>query len=297
MNQITYSFIIPHKNTPLLLKRCIESIPCRMDIQIIVVDDNTPYIDSTFFENKGYGDFLFLKSKENKGAGAVRNLGIKQAVGKWIIFADADDFFTNDFINILDSYKDSEYDVVYFNAKYIDNKTNHLLPKNKDLRLIDEYDESSNGLDKIKYLLHAPWAKMIKMSFLKAYNFLFEEISKGNDTWFSFQIGYFAQNVYVDKRDVYVYTFFRGSITNRKKDLSIYKVVLQNRYKVNRFLTFVGHREWGTSLFKTLVSILKRESLSMDFKIIYMYLTQYRQLKSEQDKYVNMIIEKESTLK
>lgn len=38
---INYSIIIPHKNIPDLLQRCLNSIPRRTDIQIIVVDDNS----------------------------------------------------------------------------------------------------------------------------------------------------------------------------------------------------------------------------------------------------------------
>jgi glycosyltransferase involved in cell wall biosynthesis len=36
-----YSFIIPHKNCPDLLQRCVDSIPDRDDVQVIVVDDNS----------------------------------------------------------------------------------------------------------------------------------------------------------------------------------------------------------------------------------------------------------------
>ena len=36
-----YSFIIPHKNCPDLLQRCVDSIPERDDVQVIVVDDNS----------------------------------------------------------------------------------------------------------------------------------------------------------------------------------------------------------------------------------------------------------------
>ena len=35
------SIIIPHKNIPKLLERCLNSIPEREDIQIIIVDDNS----------------------------------------------------------------------------------------------------------------------------------------------------------------------------------------------------------------------------------------------------------------
>ena len=40
MQPINYSIIIPHKNSAILLKRCLDSIPQRNDIEIIVVDDN-----------------------------------------------------------------------------------------------------------------------------------------------------------------------------------------------------------------------------------------------------------------
>ena len=41
MNRFKYSIIIPHKNTPALLVRCVASIPKRDDLQIVVVDDNS----------------------------------------------------------------------------------------------------------------------------------------------------------------------------------------------------------------------------------------------------------------
>ena len=41
MDTIVYSFIIPHKNSLQLLKRCLSSIPIRADIEVIVIDDNS----------------------------------------------------------------------------------------------------------------------------------------------------------------------------------------------------------------------------------------------------------------
>lgn len=34
-----YSIIIPHKNILKLLQRCLDSIPERDDVQVIIVDD------------------------------------------------------------------------------------------------------------------------------------------------------------------------------------------------------------------------------------------------------------------
>ena len=39
--KFSYSIIIPHKNTPKFLQRCLDSIPQREDLEVIVVDDNS----------------------------------------------------------------------------------------------------------------------------------------------------------------------------------------------------------------------------------------------------------------
>ena len=45
MKTFNYSIIIPHRNIPQLLQRCIDSIPSRDDLQIIIVDDNSDDVD------------------------------------------------------------------------------------------------------------------------------------------------------------------------------------------------------------------------------------------------------------
>ena len=53
---------------------------------------------------------------ERHGAGFARNLGLRYACGKWVLFADADDFFHKDFYNIISAYEKSSYEVVYFDS-------------------------------------------------------------------------------------------------------------------------------------------------------------------------------------
>ena len=57
MSNIKYSIIIPHYNTPELLLRCVTSIPERNDIQIIVVDDNSP--DAIDYQNLFPSEIMF----------------------------------------------------------------------------------------------------------------------------------------------------------------------------------------------------------------------------------------------
>ena len=122
MDRIKFSIIIPHYNTPDLLERCLNSIPQREDVQVIVVDDNSP-------GNKEFLSIIpglsrpgveFYVTTDGKGAGHARNIGLEKSIGKWLIFSDSDDFFVDDFSEIMDEYVDNPHDIVFFNIKSCD---------------------------------------------------------------------------------------------------------------------------------------------------------------------------------
>ena len=58
-----FSIIIPHKEIPDLLMRCLKSIPVSEDIQVIVVDDNSSDADVIFFKNKAVLSDNVIKKK------------------------------------------------------------------------------------------------------------------------------------------------------------------------------------------------------------------------------------------
>lgn len=62
----TYNIIIPHKNSPKLLQRCLDSIPRRDDLHIIVVDDNSDSDKVDFEHFPGYdrNDVELIFTKE-----------------------------------------------------------------------------------------------------------------------------------------------------------------------------------------------------------------------------------------
>ena len=121
----TYTIIIPHKNAPLLLQRCLDSIPFRDDIQIIVVDDDSSsdVVDFMDFPGSSREDVEIIFTKEGKGAGYARNCGLLHARGKWLLFADADDFYKESLLLSLDPYIDATFDIVYFGADSVNSET------------------------------------------------------------------------------------------------------------------------------------------------------------------------------
>ena len=143
------SIIIPHHNIPFMLERCIDSIPIRSDIQIIVVDDASDENICKFEDLPGrqYIDVEFYRTKRCLGGGAARNIGMKYARGEWVTFLDADDMFTPKADEIIsDLYNISQsIDIIFCSANSIDNEFFSSADRANTLnRYINLYDKDSN---------------------------------------------------------------------------------------------------------------------------------------------------------
>lgn len=213
---ITYSFIVPHRNSPESLNRLLNSIPERDDIQIIVIDDNSDTDKKPNIKRDGV-KLLLLKESESKGAGHARNVGLAYAVGKWVLFADSDDYYEDGFIFILDNYSDKDIDVLFFNCKYVDSETLEELPLFYVSGYINRYDGTNDSLCNLKYRNNVPWSKMVRRDYISKYNFSFEEIQNGNDYMFSILVGHFCKTYLVEKRSLYIYTKGKNGLTNKKR--------------------------------------------------------------------------------
>lgn len=89
------SVIVPAYNCEKFIERCLNSIlnQTALDIEIIIINDGS--IDDTKniceeYVNKHNN--IKLINKNNEGQGIARNLGIKEAKGKYITFVDSDDY-------------------------------------------------------------------------------------------------------------------------------------------------------------------------------------------------------------
>ena len=174
-NMINYSIIIPHKNTPDLLRKCLDSIPHRDDVQIIVVDDNSDEdkVDFEYFPGLNEERTEVYLTKEGKGAGYARNVGLQHAIGKWVVFADADDYFLPIIEQSMNTYQNSNADVIYFKRDRLelDNTISYAVTN----EYID-YARRTGDYSRIKFWMTVPVAKFIRLIFIHEYNINFEEI-------------------------------------------------------------------------------------------------------------------------
>ena len=86
-----FSVIIPAYNRAHLIENTIQSVLAQefQDYEIIVIDDGST--DNTIETLKPYQSSIKVVGQKNKGPGAARNLGIKNATGKYVAFLDSDD--------------------------------------------------------------------------------------------------------------------------------------------------------------------------------------------------------------
>lgn len=212
MNEYNYTIIIPHKNIPDLLQRCLDSIPEREDIQTIIVDDNSDSskVDFKHFPGINRTNTEVYFTKEGKGAGYARNIGLKHARGKWLLFADADDFFTEKIDFILNKYKDSDEDIIFFNAESANSETLEISNRNLYLNSFIH----KNDIQGLKYSFFPPWCKCIKRELQTKNNISFSETPAANDALFSVVCGWYSQKATIESVKGYCVTFRNNSLEN-----------------------------------------------------------------------------------
>lgn len=255
---INYSFIIPHKNSPNLLQRCVDSIPERDDVQIIVVDDNSNEGKKPSFKERKSLQVILLDAEHSKGAGHARNAGLEHAKGKWLLFADADDYYKEGFLNVLDKYKEEDLEVLYYNCEYRKGKTGESLFDLPYMEYYEKYDGSQYAVDQIKFRIKVPWTKMVRRDFVQVNKIQFEETLNGNDIFFSMTVGYLARNIMIDKTPLYVYLKNENSLVNSKKkspESRLCKII--HCIQLNYLYKYLGYPEWRTSEIKLIFRHVK----------------------------------------
>lgn len=126
IHSILISIVIPAYNAEKYIQQCIISL-ARQDLpqdnyEILVVNDGST--DSTLSIlkrlSKEYPNIHILTTK-NQGVSAARNLGIKTAQGKTLLFVDADDYMAENVLSTIHHIMETDQlDLLVFNYCYHD---------------------------------------------------------------------------------------------------------------------------------------------------------------------------------
>ena len=253
-----YSVIIPHKNCVPLLQRCLDSIPVRDDIQVVVVDDASTLSpdEKTKMEllRSSRVQVLFLDTPHY--AGGARNKGMELAEGRWLVFADADDFFTDNAFEVMDTWLHSDADMIFFAHRscYSDTLEPTCRSDERSGAVRDLSLNAGNRLaeDQLRYQNPVPWARMVRKELVDVHNLRFDSVRVSNDAMFAVYAGFYASKIASDNRETYCVTVRKGSLTqvvSRESAYCRYEVAVRKYcflrdHNLNHMLPWVTKRLW-----------------------------------------------------
>lgn len=274
---VNFSIIIPHYNSPELLVRCLQSIPVREDIQVIVIDDCSPDAETYKVRFAEFSrPYLEWYSTPKGGCpGRARNIGLDHAVGKWVLFIDADDYYTDNLVPVLSEYVSSDYDVIYFKEDSIDEITGKQSDRHKTRNNCIDAFLSGNVSAREAALWHtAIVALMVSRSYIEAHHIRFDEILIAEDVMYAAKLACFSERLHFTDIVLYMVTtrasgFHNSAFVNIDKYVTYQKVVLQ----FSRFIQQYGSEQTKPCMLKVLQDSFKKYGMK-GFRIVLRMLLQ-----------------------
>lgn len=240
-----YTVIIPHRNIPELLERCLASIPRREDVQVVIVDDNSDPTIVNFSRFPGLGrphtEVVFTKGGGPGNAGRARNVGMEVAKGRWLLLADADDFFHPAIDGLFDRYADSDADMVFFRHDSVDSETLEPVGINTSRnRYLDEFEQTGDE-DDVRFMIWVPWARFIRRSMVASHGLGFEEVRLSNNLLFSVKAGHAAGKILSDPTVAYCNVRRANSLIHEgRSDWEAMSQRFDTDYKAAQYLISIG---------------------------------------------------------
>lgn len=208
------SVIIPTYNDEEYLRECIEHI-IKQDIgfeniQLIIIDDQSKdksYEISMEYAKKYPNNIIVKKTDQNSNSGGKpRNIGMEYAQGKYLMFSDADDFFSYDAFKIMyNTIEEQQAEVVIANWNYMaENGT----PWDKpvfDKDRFKNFELSLNDYESFWVMNSSMCNKIFSREFIKSNNIKCLEGLPGEDTYFSMSSFLCANKIYYTPEIIYYY--------------------------------------------------------------------------------------------
>lgn len=200
------SIILPVYNVERYIRPCLDSVleQSYKNIEIILVNDGSEDMSGSICDEYAQKDKrIKVIHKQNEGVSTARNIGIKNATGTYICFADSDDILQNDYVEyLLTMIIDNQVDIAV---------TTSFFTTFGGKQIINDTIQIVNGEDaalKILYY-HIPigcYCKIFKQDLLKEKNIYFKtDVYIGEGFNFNIEAFMSANKVAIGYRKIYCY--------------------------------------------------------------------------------------------
>lgn len=217
-----FSIIIPVYNAKQYLSICIDSIISQsfMNWELICVDDGSFDGSSDILDRYCSSMHRYIKiiHKKNEGVAIARNVALKQAIGEYILFCDADDVIYPDALQyIADAIQHNPVDYLRYEFKTIDTEGHSLYPNYEAKRrkkLCGKIVDAPTCIKSIVRKEFLLWSGIFRRSIIKDYCIEFlPGCTYNEDTLFMLRYFMFCKrNVYINYT-VYGYRKFSEAVT------------------------------------------------------------------------------------
>lgn len=220
---------IPVYNAEKYLANLLESIIHQTmdfrEIEVIMVDDLSTDSSRDIMDDYAnrYENFISVKlPKNNKIAGKARNEGVKRAQGKYLMFADADDFLKENACEVMyQAIEQREAD--FINANYINADQDGTVWEKPifDIEKYPNFQLSITDYDKSFFILNSSVCnKIFRKSFVQENDIKFLEGVPGEDAYFTTSCFMKTKRAFYINDVVYCYR--QRNKSNKTKSVSFY---------------------------------------------------------------------------
>ena len=224
INNMFLSIIVPAFNVENYIRKCIDSLLNQTvgDYEIVVVNDGSIDRTGEIIKNSYKDKVTYVDKEKNTGLSDTRNIGMRYAVGEYIIFVDGDDYVESDCVDkIKEKIEMSpETDVAYMG--YYKEKEGECIKhqgfESENNKIWKAEDFLISELGKRKFPVPACFA-VYKRKFLIENNLQFTTGIFHEDELWSAEVALKAKQVMTTNICYYHYVIRAGSIT-QKKDLT-----------------------------------------------------------------------------
>ena len=122
------SIIIPMYNRSKYIEECINSVihQTYKNLEIIIIDDASTDNSVEIVKSINDDRIKIIKLEKNLGASNARNIGIKNAKGKYICFLDSDDYWVLDKLETQVNFiEKNNYSFIYASYEYLSPRRRH----------------------------------------------------------------------------------------------------------------------------------------------------------------------------
>ncbi|WP_282709349.1 glycosyltransferase family 2 protein [Ligilactobacillus sp. Marseille-Q7487] len=211
-----FSIIIPAYNCANTIADTIDSIKKQnfTDFEIIVVNDGST--DATIDVLQGDMENIILINKENGGSSSARNIGLMKAKGEYILFADSDDIWKENLLEIIEKKLIRGIDLLVFGIEKIVkdkviNKSNLVDKIYSRKEVVENFDDLLTFGE-----INSSFNKVYKKDKLIKNNILFDEnLTLGEDFHFNLEYILKADNIQYISDILYEYHVDNSTLTKK----------------------------------------------------------------------------------